>query len=689
MTAKYQSGIFFNEVDLWTKLNSLILSAGWSTQATIADGYDRVYFSNGEDGYAINYVRMAARQQDEYREDAGLRQRLDSDGYSGFLNFFAYQFFPSSGTQPSDGYSEIGTFGPQMYVGDQNSSGEIRKINLITSTAASPRVTDLAANSGVWPARNRTAESANSGVTQFDGSKNIWINHDNGQLRKFNVSTGTTTFVSQPIDRYSTSGCTYLKETDRYYLLGITNSATSGFQACLFTFNFNDVFTTFNFIANPPWGTSSEAPVSVGYGRYFYACRGSNSSEFARYDILTNSWISLTSTNLPTVWGGDNMVFVTRQQTGLPKHRIYLLVGNGGSSHRYINVEDDGSILDASWTTAAGSPFNHSTSNHPGYEWDGYRRIFYSPGDNGSTISEFYYYDVVTNSWTVVDSNFFNYDLNHVVDLHLHYGKQTRVRAENNKPGQKYWAFVDKDRIIAITKDASGFYTYAYAGAIESYYDSSTKAVTTSNVSAGSNVVIPVNNTTRFTIGEKVQIQGVAPTDFFTHTGLDLRVRNFIRTEHFTVTAINAGVSITANLLGGNYSSGSRLASDIQNTVVTVEGTRWAQALNKPNLTNTFASGDQVEQVYLVQPAVGTAFTALTDLNDRTGQFLLWPFVLSSENTTNFSGKEVRGQLKGVFVAGTGTGTSEDIIEINGLQYVIFNIARQEETRFFVFGPIV
>jgi hypothetical protein len=689
MTAKYQAGTFTHEVDLWKKITDLMLSAGWTVQATIADGYDKVFTSTGEDGYAINYLRVAARKQDEYRENFGYSQRLDSDGYSGFVNFFAYQFFPTTGTSSADGYSEIGRMGPILYVIDQDSVGDIRRINLITSTAASPRVTDHSANIGFWPDRDAMDQAFNSGGARFDGSKFIYFQHDLGQLRRYNVSTGTTTFIQQPINRFIANGFTQLKSTDRYYLLGLTNNGTAGFQSILFEFNFNDVLTSSKFIADPPWASSSHAPRIVGYDRYFYAVRGASSTNFARYDILTNTWTSLTSTNLPNVYSGASMVFVTRQQTGLSKHRIYLLTGNSTNSLRYINVEDDGSILDASWTIATGAPFSSLSGSQPGFEWDGYDGIFYNPGEGGSTLNEFYRYNISTGTWTLVDSNFMPQDINDVCTLQLHNGLQSRVRAENNKPGQKYWLFVDKDRIITITKDASGFYTYCYAGAIESYYDITTKAITTSSVSAGAGVVIPVNNTSRFTIGEKVQIQGVAPTDFFTHVGLDNRTRKFIRTEHFTISAINAGVSITATSLNGNYSAGSRIASDIQNTILTVEGTRWAQALNKPNTTNSFASGDQAEQMYLVQPAVSTTQTALTDLNDRTGQFILWPFVVSSENLTNYSGKEVRGQLKGVFVAGSGTGASEDVIEINGQQYIMFSIARQEDTRFFVFGPVV
>lgn len=690
MTIKYQAGTFVHEIDLWQKITALMLSAGWTLQATISDGYDKVYTSTGEDGYASNYIRVAAKQQDEYRENHGYSQRLDADGYSGFVNFFAYQYFPPTGTSGADGYSEIGKFGPVLYSGDQDSVGDIRRINLITSTGASPRVIDHAANIGLWPDRNQMDQSGNTGGIKFDGQRFIYFQHNNGQLRRYNVSTGTTTFLTQPIDRFVANGFTQIKSTDRYYLLGLTNVATAGFQAILFEFNYNDALVSTRFIANPPWSTSSQAPQIVGYDKYFYAVRGSNSAEFARYDIINNSWTSLTSTNLPNVYGSAAMLFVTRQQTGLSKHRIYLLIGNSSTTHRYINVEDDGSILDASWTTITGSPFSQvGSGDASGYEWDGYDRIFYTPGPNGSTRNEFYRYNINANTWTLIDSNFMPNDLDDMCTLQLHHGLQSRVRAESNKSNQKYWLFIDKDRVVAITKDASGFYSYCYAGAMESYYNTSVKATTTSSVSSGSSVIIPVNNTSQFTIGEKVQIQGVAPTDFFTHVGLDNRTRKFIRTEHFTITAINAGVNITAQTLNGDYSAGAIIASDIQNTVLTVEGTRWVQALNKPNSTNSFASGDQAEQVYLVQPAISSAFSAKTDTNDRTNQFMLWPMVVSSENLTNYSGKEVRGQLKGVFTAGTGTGTSEDIIEINGQQYIIFSIARQEDTRFFVFGPIV
>lgn len=686
MTNIYQTGTFINEQDLWIKLNPLILNAGWSIQSSITDGYDRVYFSTGEDGYAINYIRMVARLQDEVREDFGSKQRLNTDGYSGFVNFLAYQYFPPSGV-PTDGYGLIGQFGPTMYFSD---NADIRRIDLITAGPTSQTVTDLIGNASSWPASDGPDFDSNCGKSAFDGHKFIYFTSTSGNLYRYNVSTGfTSASLAAPINKFAFSGMTYIATRDRYYLVAPTTVGTPGFQVVLFEFNFNDQLLNTRFIQNPPWNNESRIPLTVGYDKYLYIFRGSNTTPaFARYDVTADTWLSLTTTNVPTLFSGTQMILTTRQQTGRSKHRLYLIPGNGSSALRYLNVEDNGDILDASWTSVSSTPFAQANNNTSLFEWDGYDRILYNPAENGSTGKELYRYSIGLDTWTLVNSNFFPNAINDVADMHLHSAYQSRVKADYYKLNQRYWFFGDKDRFIVVTKDFNGFYTYCYAGAIESYYSNVTKATTTTSISAGLNVVIPVTNTTLFSIGEKIQIQG-SSTDIFTNTGLDAKVRKFIKTEHITIEAITPGVSITAFVLNNTYSSGARLAQDIQNTVVTVEGTRWAQALNKPNTSNSYASGDTPEQYYVLQPAISTTYSNLTDLNKRTNQFTLWPYVLASENVTNFSGKEVRGQLKGVFSAGTGTGTSEDIIEINGSQYIIFSIARQEDTRFYVFGPIV
>lgn len=691
MTDTYTSGTFLHEIDLFTKVETALLNAGWSAHATLIDGYDKVFYSAGEDGYAINYLRVAAQQGDDYHENIGFRQRRDDDGYTGFLNFFTYQYFPSWGTSAADGYGEAGTFGPIMYLARDTAIGNVSRVNMATSTSIDSRIVQLKESIGYWQNTDSFV-----GTSKFEGQRLLYVSglHSEvvaGTIKQFDMTTCTLgdSLVRPPGTNALTllSGITTLPgDSDHYYMLVLRGDTSyAHLRAFVYKFNYNDEVVSARYTSTPPFATYSYGGKSVGYKNFFYVIQGNGTDGFFRYDILTDTWLNLSVTNGVTAIAGIGLTFVTRQQTGLPTHRAYLIAG---AVHRYINIEDDGSVIDAAWTSIA-APTVSSGVTHPGYEWDGYNGIYTQPI---ATVGQqdFYRYNINSNTWTTIAATFFPYDVtsNAYITLSMHYGKQSRVRALSGL-GQKYWIFANKDRLITITKDAGGFYSYCYAGTIDTYSDTATKATTTSGVTAGSAVVIPVSDTTVFTIGETVQIQGVAPTDYFTVTGLDNRTRQFIRTEHIEVSAINPGVSITATILNGNYSSGSLLATDIQNTMISVEGTRYAQGLNKPNISNLFASGDPVEQTYNCEPAVGENSLNSMDLSPRTNDFRAWPFVVYGDGTTTYSGKDIRGQLSGVLSIGEGSGISEDIIELNGQQYIIFRIARKSEAPIHVFGPIV
>lgn len=694
MTDIYANGTFSHEIDLFAKVETALLDAGWSAHATLIDGYDKVFYSTGEDGYAINYLRVAAQQGDDYHENTGFRQRRDADGYTGFLNFFTYQYFPSWGTSTLDGYGEAGIYGPVMYHACKDSGntvvGEVLKYNLATSTALDPRVVESKNPIGIWPTSDDAGTGSTAGSAKFDGTKNLYISGytaslGTGTTSSFDVSRSITTdiHVISGSPSYNMKGCTYIEELDAIAFLNLTNITSSVQNGYLQLYDYNDQLIEVRNITPPPWATSSLANESVGYGRYFYAMRGSSTATIARYDVLTDTWLTITLTGGTNLSGGGNMTFVTREQTGLPNHRLYYF---NSTTHLYVNIEDNGSIIDSSWTSAAAIPFNSSTKQ-PGYEWDGYNNIFYSAGAGGSTKKELYKYSLSGNAFSIVSSNFKSGIIPDVTtEMHLHYGKQSRVRAQFSKL-QKYWAFANKDRLSIVTKDGSGFYTYCYAGAVDSYSDATVKATTTSSVTSGISVVVPVTNTNRFLIGEKVQIQTADPANSFSVTGLDERVRKFINTENTTITDIDPGVSITLATLNGNYNAGAIIATDIQNTMLSVEGLRCVQALNKPNISNSFASGDPVEQTYFCEPAINTS--VLDETNSRTDAVALWPFVVFGDSESSYSGRDFRGQLKGVFATNSGAGVSEDIVEINGQQYIIFEMSRNEDTYLHVFGPII
>lgn len=109
----YQKGTASSSFDLFEKIDTFIRSlSGWQLWADIAQ-YDKVYFSSGEDGYNDIYIRVKAAADERYM--FGLDQNpLDPSGDTGYINFFAYNYYPQAGDGYA-GFGEIGILGPRFY----------------------------------------------------------------------------------------------------------------------------------------------------------------------------------------------------------------------------------------------------------------------------------------------------------------------------------------------------------------------------------------------------------------------------------------------------------------------------------------------------------------------------------------------------------------------------------------------
>lgn len=108
--------------------------AGWEIRSGLdADGLDSVFYSTGTDGYQDIYIRVAAKLYD--RQTHGDIQFPDEDGYTKFVNFFAYHHFNQDGTLTDGGASsEVGRYGPVLYMSDgrTGSTGEVEEYNMFT-----------------------------------------------------------------------------------------------------------------------------------------------------------------------------------------------------------------------------------------------------------------------------------------------------------------------------------------------------------------------------------------------------------------------------------------------------------------------------------------------------------------------------------------------------------------------------
>ena len=116
----FETGTFTNSHEIINKMIGFLANIGWTKHVVLqsdvnGSDYDVVFNSTGADGTKDIYIRLAAGLGDIYSTTGDIQLPLD-DGYNGFINGFAYQYFPSSGTAASDGCNELGLYGPLLYV---------------------------------------------------------------------------------------------------------------------------------------------------------------------------------------------------------------------------------------------------------------------------------------------------------------------------------------------------------------------------------------------------------------------------------------------------------------------------------------------------------------------------------------------------------------------------------------------
>jgi len=133
----FQTGTVENSHSLVERIYGFLLENGWELRATLKSGgfHDYVFYSSGEVGLDDIYIRVAAGESD--RQTGGDIQHPYEGGDTEYINAFAYQYFPETGTSGDDGYNELGRYGPVLYIAEYTGSaltGWIWEYNLIKST---------------------------------------------------------------------------------------------------------------------------------------------------------------------------------------------------------------------------------------------------------------------------------------------------------------------------------------------------------------------------------------------------------------------------------------------------------------------------------------------------------------------------------------------------------------------------
>jgi len=724
----FETGSAANEFELQEKLNSFVLSiSGWSKVSQSGD-FDSVYFSQGEDGYKDIYIRSAGGQVEPPYSGS---QRDLGDGYTGYLNFFTYQFFPEGG-DGYDGYGEAGKFGPMLIYGVG------RFTNALYYQAFSQQ------GSGSSDARRWTrlrninvdvdGVSVGTDVSlimdpAWDGRDNLYYTTGNvASFSKYNFGGEFASVLQFNPDISSGDAIVYYEDrvTRKRYIYMLVGGAPTTIRASTAEEQISPDFSGLQMrrwdlddgvwefgIEGIEWPSvsgsfdSSPGPfIWDGMDNLYLIRARSTTTDWARYNIPTDSWIIFTSESPPTnaphadyrspalpavAVTNQTLVWLDKNISGFSNHRLYTSITAGAASAvYYVDIDGDTKLPVGSWTSAGLTPTPLVDDGNFLLHNNRNRWYFYK----GSTFTdlEVYSADMTdgTLSWSSIDADYLPTPAPGTNRTSAIYsdGYASRVRT-SLYDSTTYWFFGSKDHITVVTK-SDDKYSFCYMGAISPHASTSPAAKTVTDILPGTNEEIQITDIRgEFIIGQRMYISDVVDGGGGTETGdVENIPRNFMPTEFFTITDVSPGVSITVDQINNRYSAGSRIGLDPQPVGITMDGFDKIQMLNSINTFDSsggFSMALNIAKLETVKESVVNASGG----DARRNLYALWPInILNSEaNDTSLSGEEARGSLIGVFAtSGTGTLVTEDTISVGENTYITFDVSTSKNFRY-VFGP--
>lgn len=673
------SGYHVNSHHLVDIIKNEMLKNGWTIRSTITAGRDYVFYSAGSDGYQDLYIRVAAGLYD-YRCE-GRVQKPDPDGYTEYVNFLAYQFFPTGGA-PEDGSNEIGRHGPVLYmVQGEDSNTDTEEYDMIASKTTGARRFSRVNDSTTFNTYTRVT----------DGHSKIYYDNNGTTRRRINLEdeSGTNTASISGLSSFTSLtpasgfGAYYVDPFTDYHYIYVMNNLNPS------TISFHNLtLNTFGKGATAPWNTSSSQGIMVkgmardGFTR-LYTARGSDTTSWAHYTIETNTWSSLL-TAPPDGWGTSGIdrrghaIMVPKEITGYTNDRLYTIRGDADTDFYSIAIGDDGEPT-GGWTTHAVTPQVATTGSNLFFLDNA---IYFIAGSVNVALYKWLFPATATSagSWTTVRTSFFTAadgsggTVGDGTVAYLHYHLVSRVRVSEGLTNQ-HWVVADADRVVVATKDNFNKYWYCYAGLYDTFSDTRVTQLTTA--APATSTVLEVTDASIFKIGEKyIIVDTVGGSTHVSYAALEASDnlfagldRKFGPSETVTVSSINT-IASTITLSSGltrSYATGSKIGKDPQPVMVRAEDYNEAYVLNNLNLLDGHNSKDPPYQRYRLMPAY-----ELTEENDnihRNNAGLVYPIVLRDSGLNSVTGAEVRGTLRGVYRGG-GSFVNGRIYTINGQDYV-------------------
>lgn len=687
----YKTGYVNNSHELSHIVHSSMIEAGWRNVAGLKpDGYDCVLYSTGTDGYRDIYVRAAAGMSD--RVMTGDVQFPSNDGYTGFVNFLCYQYF-----EGNSGSSEIGKVGPLVYIAALSEQPSIMKEYNPKSenTRTYVSVTDSAQfwypkYGGATDGRRRIYHTQ----SWYDYAKFLmW--HDLGYDNLYD-SINNSIYVTTYFHPYR--NLTFARKNSNSPMIWqLAESSKSWITYNIQTLEvLGTTSTSVNSIspyATCPWTISfSTAWVVQGTRRtgkkYLYVGRTGSTTDFARYNIDADTWETLSA--LPYACGeGSRAVMVPREASGYAYDRLYVTRAGSTTTFFSVFLDDAGDIL-GSWTTHTVVPFSAGPETDEMffcgkavYLYDGNgggsSPVLYSwtlptnPTDGGSWISHGNPYGAIFGYTPMVGPD----EKGHVWAQQMN-NLSSRVPVDEHE-WTEYWLFVNKDRIVAVTRtpgSSGDKYYYAYAGLFETFSD--TSVTTTKSIASSGDTTISVEDVGIFKVGSKYMIlntksNGVLQTF---PNGEQEYIGDSEQIIIQSVSKPNSSITVTA-ALKRTYPSGSKIGEDPQPVCVSLVELEKCQTLNAVHtgwMDSTFdkyLSHDRAYNMYKYQ------LVTQTTTSSRSGS-QLYPAAFRCDAISGRTVTDSRGKLIGFYFRNTSGGIKPpEAITVGEKTYMGFNSPSQ------------
>lgn len=273
--------------------------------------------------------------------------------------------------------------------------------------------------------------------------------------------------------------------------------------------------------------------------------------------------------------------------------------------------------------------------------------VVYSPGVSGHEDIYLQFIDDAITDRIAVRSGLYWDTVSHAFVKPVYSGSTTIYTSDS--AAFNYWMFGTLDRLAIVTRIGSNYYVH-YSGLLKRFWSSSI-AITQQAASAGSNVVVPVNDASVLSPDRYYVIKDNA---------------NIARVRVTATDTVSNPNTITIASLATGYSAGAKIGEDPQPVVVGYTNLGSCLFLNRYDGYNS-----QSGQVGYVRD-FSTYQTQVTDPDARYQMVAMFPVLVTSESS---GVEELRGELIDVHSIGPGAGVSEDVIDLGTSTYKMFNLS--------------